>query len=205
VVQQGQWTFGRLGDAYVGLWSHRPTEWRSGQPEVWDNRGLPFDLVAPGSASNVWIMECGSASENGSFEAFRAALAAADVTAIPVADRDGDGFDDGFDVTYVSPSRGEIRFDWHGPLLVEGVESPISDHPRFDSPFIHAEFDTPRYEVSSDAHGLVLDFDRNLREASAPEPPSFEELLELLSHDESLRAALEEVLADWADFWLSRG
>ncbi len=194
VVQDGQWTFGRLGDAYVGLWSHLPTEWRDGQPDVWDNQGLPFDLVAPGSAQNVWIMECGSASENGSFEAFRAALAGAVVTATPVADLGGDGFDDGYDVVYVSPTKGEIRFGWHDPLRVNGAEVAISDYPRFSSPFIHAEFDEPRYEVASESHGLVLDFAQDVREVSAPEPPTFAELLALLMQGGAL--------SEWASFWL---
>ena len=45
------------------------------------NAGLPFDLVAPGSAQNVWIIECGSATDSGSFEEFRAGLSAAAIGA----------------------------------------------------------------------------------------------------------------------------
>ncbi len=180
VAQEGGWTFGRKGDAYVGLWSHRPTEWRDGQPDVWDNQGLPFDLVAPGSASNVWIMELGSASEYGDFEAFRAALAAAAISATEVPDQGGDDFADGFAVVYASPGQGEIRFDWHGPLLVNGAEVPIADYPRFSSPFLEVEFDTPRYEVTTEDHELVLDFEQGLRDASRRRKPSLADLFERL-------------------------
>ncbi len=167
VVQEGPWTFGRKGDAYIGLWSHRPTQWRDGQPEVWDNRDLPFDLVAPGSASNVWIMELGSAREHGDFASFRGALGSAAISASEVADQGGDGFADGYAVVYASPSQGEIRFDWHGPLLVNGAEVPLADSPRFSSPFLHVEFDTPRYVVTTEDHELVIDFETGERSASA--------------------------------------
>jgi len=180
VVQDGHWTFGRKGDAFVGLYSHRDTVWRGGQPEVFDNQGLPFDLVAPGGADNVWIIEVGSASEHGDFGAFRAALASAPVVATPVGDLDGNTFADGYDLVYGSPSQGEIRFGWHAPLEVAGQIVPIADHARFDSPFIHSEFDDPRYVVDTETHGLLLDFEQGLREVTAPPPPNRQEIIEAI-------------------------
>jgi len=40
VVQVGSWTFGRKDDAYVALYSWRETEWRGGQPDVFENADL---------------------------------------------------------------------------------------------------------------------------------------------------------------------
>ena len=75
VVQSGNWTFGRKDDGYVALYSWRDTEWRRGLPEVHQNAGLDFDLVAPGGADNVWIVECGSIDEYpGGFAEFRKRL-----------------------------------------------------------------------------------------------------------------------------------
>ncbi len=158
VVQAGSWTFGRKGEGYVALYSHRPTIWRTGQPEVFENAGLPFDLVATGSAENVWIMECGSASEWGSFDAFRAAIESASVIATPVLDQDGDNKNDGYAVTYVSPSQGTIEFDWHGAFVVDGVEQEIADYPRITNPFVTTPFGEERYEISDGKYRLVLDF-----------------------------------------------
>lgn len=165
VVQQGSWTFGRKGDGYVALFSHQPTAWRSGQPEVFQNAGLPFDLVADG-AQNVWIVECGSASEWGSFAAFRTAIGEAAITITPVADQGADSFPDGFDVSYASPSRGLVGFGWHAPLTVEGVGVvPLADYPRFDNRYLETDFDDRRYEVTDGAWSLLLDFDTGERVA----------------------------------------
>ena len=165
MVQSGSWTFGRKDDGYVALFSLLPTQWRSGPPEVFENGGLPFDLVAPGSAENVWILECGSAGEWGTFAAFRAAIEASSVVATPTPDQGGDGKPDGYAVTYDSPSQGTIEFDWNGPLVVAGVEVPLSDYPRYDNPFVQTAFGDTRYEVTHHNRSLVLDFATNERTA----------------------------------------
>lgn len=166
VTESGNWTFGRKGEAYVALYSMRPTVWRTGQPEVFQNGGLPFDLVAEGGAENVWIIECGSATESGSFAEFQSAINAAPVTTTPVADRDGDGFADGYAVEYDSPGVGAMRFDWHGPLLVNGEEIEIRDYPRFSNPFIQTEFGETRYDVRHGGKTLLLDYETGERRVS---------------------------------------
>ncbi len=171
VVQEGGWTFGRRGDAYIALYSRNPTFWREGQPEVFENAGLPFDLVAPG-ARNAWIVECGSASGWGSFGAFRDAVLAA-----PVA------VDDDLSVTYGSPSVGEVRFGWEGPLLVAGEEVPLSGYPRMQNRYARVDFDSPVYRIDDGAFGLELDFANHRREAWAP--------------PEEARRGAEELAAWW--------
>jgi len=168
VIQEGSWTFGRKGNGFVALYSLRPTEWRTGQPEVFENGGLPFDLVAPESPVNVWIVECGSAAEWGSFEAFRSAIGSASVTTTELGDEDGNFLPDGFDVEYVSPRQGVMTFGWYAPLTVAGQEIPLADYPRFDNPFVNAGFDEGRYEISAEDYGLVLDFVTGDRTAKAP-------------------------------------
>lgn len=168
VAQDGPWTFGRRGDGYVALYSYRPTTWREGQPEVYRNEGRPFDLVAEGGASNVWIVELGDAPASGSFADFRAAIATAAVDVVPVADQGDDGLDDGFDVTYASPSRGRLSFGWHAPLVVDGEQVPLAHELRLDNPFVRVPFDSRRYDVAHGAHRLRLDFAAGERTASAP-------------------------------------
>lgn len=163
VVQRGSWTFGRRGDAYVGLYSWRPTLWRRGQPEVFENRGLDFDLVAPGGARNVWIAECGSRREwPAGFETFVERLSSAPVDVRPTPEA--------FDVAYTSPSRGRLELGWEGPLRVEGVSHPLSGYPRFANPFAQVDFDARRYEISDGSFALLLDFEQDLREVRAAPP-----------------------------------
>lgn len=160
VVQEGNWTFGRKGDGFVALYSWRPTVWRGGQPEVFQNGGLDFDLVAEGGAKNVWIAEVGSVDEwPGGFAAFRAAVAAASVDVTPTAKA--------FSVAYESPSRGLLEFAWEGPLVVAGEAVSIGDYPRMHNPFAQVEFLDRRYEISDGAYRLILDFDLDRREATA--------------------------------------
>jgi hypothetical protein len=167
VVRQDGWTFGRRGDGFVALYSHNPTRWRTDQPEVFQNGGLPFDLVAAGE-QNAWIVEVGDAATWRDFAAFRAAIAAAGPSIVAVADRDGDGHDDAFDVTYASPSRGVITFGWHAPLTVDGVEVPIRHEDRFDNPFVRAPFGARRYEVARGDERLILDFTTGERVVTPP-------------------------------------
>lgn len=77
VVQRNGWTFGRLGDGYVALWSSRPAEFVDHDPATTPTNGMtgPFDLVASGGPDDVWITEVGSASEDGTFHSFVDAIA----------------------------------------------------------------------------------------------------------------------------------
>jgi hypothetical protein len=161
VVQKGHWTFGRRGAGFVGLYSWRPTSWRRGQPEVFRNQGLDFDLVAEGGAPNVWIVEVGSRREwPGGFEAFRAAISGSAVEVTPT--------ENAFEVAYQSPSQGWMRLGWDGPLEVGGSEVALDGYPRMDNPFTRVDFLDRRYEISDGRTQLVLDFDRHLREAWGP-------------------------------------
>lgn len=161
VVQDGNWTFGRKGEGFVALYSWRPTLWRGGQPEVFQNGGLDFDLVAEGGARNVWIAEVGSTDEwPGGFDAFRAAVGAAAVEIVPTADA--------FDVAYESPTRGLVQLGWEGPLLVGGQAVSIDGYPRMLNPFTRVEFLDRRYQVSEGGYHLILDFDADVRAALGP-------------------------------------
>ena len=54
----------------------------------------------------------------------------------PVPDQGADGLPDGYSVVYASPSQGVMEFDWHGPLVIDGLEVPLHDYPRYDNPFV---------------------------------------------------------------------
>ncbi len=61
-------------------------------------------------------------------------------------------------MSYRSPSVGEVSFGWSGPLLVNGSEVPLRDFPRYESPWVQAEFDPSVIAVHGAAHRLTLDW-----------------------------------------------
>jgi len=89
VVQRDGWTFGRVGDGYLGLYSARPTAWTT-EGEYADR-----ELVADGGAQTVWIAEIGSIeTDPGGFAAFTSRLANGTVNATwtePAFEGGGDG------------------------------------------------------------------------------------------------------------------
>lgn len=161
VVQSGGWTIGRKGDGYVALWSERPTVWRTYDPAVVATRGMvkPFDLVAEGSARNVWVVEVGRAADAGSFDQFVAAVTAATIEVDRPTPRDAH-------VRYVSPSQGELRYSAKGGLVVDGSVVPVGGHPRLDSPWGEVCHLGTFMALRDGDRSLVVDFDKGSREVT---------------------------------------
>jgi len=176
--QSGSWTFGRFRDGYIALYSMRPARWIAYDPVVIATRGMeqPFELRAEGGPDNVWIVEMGSRSENGSFDAFRNAVLGAEVTITrsvqtPI-DALGYPLPKLFDrVTYHSPSQGLVEFGWDRPLVVAGEERPLRNALRFDNPWSRTAFDSMVYEIAapSGKNGVKLDWSGPTREVWAAE------------------------------------
>lgn len=159
VAQEGHWMFGRLKDGYVALYSYRPAEFINYDTQRYATGGhqQPFDLIASGGADNVWILEGGRRSTWGSFEAFKQALVSSSVDVVSRGES-AYGVSPGFDIVYQSPSQGEMSFGWDSPFVVQGVIQSLSGFPRYDDPWAKVEFDTQRFFIESDHHGVVLDF-----------------------------------------------
>lgn len=169
VVREAGWTFGRLGDGYLALYSHRPAEWLVYDPSEVATNGmvLPFDLRADGGADNVWIVECGDADSAGSFVDFRASITAS-APAISARPPSSNGLPGGFDVVYDSPSQGHITFGWEAPLTIDGIAIAQRDFARYDNPWSQTPFDTHVTEVAVDGFGFRLDFAAGTRDVFAP-------------------------------------
>ena len=164
VVQTGGWTIGRKGDGYVALWSHRPTVWRSYDPAVVATRGMvqPFDLVAEGSAENVWIVEVAQRADAGDFATFVDRIAAAPVEVT----RPGGASADRQRARYVSPSQGELVFSGRDGLTVGGATVPLTEHPRLASPWGEVCHLGKYLALTEGDASLVIDFDKGAREVS---------------------------------------
>jgi hypothetical protein len=142
VVRDGNWTFGRLRDGYIALYSWRLAEFVDHGPAVPTNGMVaPFDLIADGGPDNVWIVECGRAADWGSFAAFQSAIRASQVSVNPVTEGlPEEAVPPFFEVSYRSPSLGALSFGWESPLVVDGEEIPISGYPRYDNPWSQVAF-----------------------------------------------------------------
>ena len=161
VVQQGGWTIGRKGDAYIALWSYRPTQWRIHDPSVVATNGMvqPFDLVAPGGADNVWVVEVGRRADHGEFADFVAAITAAEVEVTrPVYNEQR--------VRYVSPSHGEMSYSRSQGLVIEGSAVPVGDHPRLESPWGEVCHLGEFMALNEGGHSLTIDFQKGVREVT---------------------------------------
>jgi len=143
VVQRGNWTCGRKGSGYIGLYSQHLARWS--QPAAYADIELRAD--AP---DNVWICELGDAQDSTSFERFVEALCSAPIRC------------DALRVSYDSPSLGQISFGWTEPLVVGGQAIALHDYPRFDNPYCHAELGERRYVITRGEDQLVLDFSYSL-------------------------------------------
>jgi len=163
VVQEGPWTFVRFRDGYGALYSYRSTEWIAYDPTRYATNGMvkPFDLRANGGPDNVWIVEAGTKSDWGSFEAFRAAVVASAVRVTPRALQGQ--FSAGFDVEYESPSQGLITFGWEAPLTVAGSERPLFHERRFDNPWSQSAFNQRVLSWSDGVYRVELDFEAGVR------------------------------------------
>lgn len=140
----GRWTFGRVGDGYVGLYSHAPCEWTKDGPEA------EQELGAPGF-EQVWICQVGRKATDGSFQSF---VEQVSHSALEV---------NGLHVKYASPQHGLIQFGWSGPLVVEGDVISLRDYPRWSNPYTHIDFGSEEFHIAFQGARLDLDFQSGQR------------------------------------------
>jgi hypothetical protein len=140
VVERGGWVFAAKGDGYLALYSQQPYRW---QDQPGEDQGR--ELIAEGD-TNIWICEVGRRADDGAFEAFIDRISRANVQT------------HGLSVTYESPSEGRLEFGWHGPLRRAGQVVPLHDYPRYENPYVAADFPAEHITVRAGGHMLILDW-----------------------------------------------
>ena len=128
--------------------------------------------IADGRVSPQTRVQTAGAAEWKTFDAFQAALAASTITAVPVPDAEGDGYDDGYRVTWEAPKRGTVTFGWSDPLTVGGADVPLTWEWRHDNPFLQTRFNDTVYDIQADGQRLYLDFATGARLGSTPPAPT---------------------------------
>ncbi len=165
VVRADNWTFARLGDEYLALYSWRTPSWVT-YDSTFDTNGLklPYVWWANGGPNNVWKTGYGAKDGDGTFADFQQAITANQPVVRPLGDPEVNST--GFDVDWTSPSQGPITFGWDKPLMVSGTDQPIADYPRIDSPWAQVPFDATDYVITGGKHSLHLDVTAPSRESS---------------------------------------
>ena len=134
-----KWTLGRKGDAYLALFSNRPTHWN--ETGEWAGK----DLIADGT-SNTWICEMGCRTTDGTFDEFVDDIVAAEVKVL------------GKRVTYHSPSQGKMKVGWRTRLKIDGRPVQIHHDDRFDNPYCRTSFGQDPIRIERQDEWLELDF-----------------------------------------------
>lgn len=170
VIEKNGWIFARKGDGYLALHSQNPYFWNeTDSPRRHQERQEEFkrnfaafapwrlnpedigrELIVPGK-QNIYICQMGRQAEDGAFAEFVENISAAEVVF------------SGMNVQYRSPGNGLVRFGWEGALRVDGVDIELHDYPRYDNPYVKAEFDPDEIHVVTGEHELDLDWETGER------------------------------------------
>ena len=156
VIEKNGWIFVRKDKGYLALHSQQPYFWNEEGLEVEGHhiRKEPEDfgreVIALGK-ENIWLCQMGREAEDGSFEQFAKAVSSAGLTF------------SGQNVEYQAPGIGLVRFGWEGPLTVDGEIVNMDDYPRYDNPYVQAEFDPTEIHVKANNKELYLNWETGER------------------------------------------
>lgn len=151
IIEKNNWIFARKGDGYLALRSQNPYRWATYRTENGDSKGFQkpiesdTELIVEG-AQNIWICQMGRKVEDGTFEHFIDSVSSAGISF------------DKLNVQYQSPGNGRIEFGWKTPLTADGVAIQLHDYPRYDNPFVKAEFDPQVIRVTAGNHTLAINW-----------------------------------------------
>jgi len=162
VVEKDNWIFARKDEGYLALRSQNPYFWNT-ESNDGSRRTKSGDFVVRKVAEdmdrevivfttqNIWLCQLGSKTDDGSFEQFVGGIRTAELTF------------SGLNVEYRSPGSGLVRFGWKGPFSVDGVDIPLHDYPRYDNPYVQAEFDPSEMRVTAWGHDLYVNWETRKR------------------------------------------
>ena len=149
MTERSDWLFARKGDGYLALCSQHPYVWGTRSPlpmgEELGVRASTEEIIVD-ARQNIWLCQLGRKADDGTFEQFIDSISLA-----RLAFR-------GMNVEYQSPGNGLVRFGWEGGFSVDGVEIQLHDYPRYDNPYVKAEFDPTEIHITTDEHELYLNW-----------------------------------------------
>jgi len=144
IIEQEQWVCARKGDGFMGLYSQNPYRWLK------DRQGREIEIRVD-TSDNIWLCEMGTRKEWADFSQFVEALTSSRIHC------------DGLNISYASPSVGEVSFGWNAPLRIKGKRVSLRGYKRFDNPYCQCDFTAEHIIIKRGEEELHLDFERNER------------------------------------------
>jgi hypothetical protein len=156
IVEEGGWIFARKGEGYLALRSMQPYVWGTytpaGEGQSLELHASREEILADG-AENIWLCQLGRRAEDGEFGEFVRKIASAEVTYHELS------------VRFQSPGNGQVSFGWEGEFSLDGTAIQLHDYPRYDNPFVRAEFASNEIQIQCNLNTLHLGWDGLIREA----------------------------------------
>jgi hypothetical protein len=151
VIERYGWVFACKDNGYLALRSQNPYFWNTKELNnknfVIRQNEEDFDreIIVPGK-QNIWLCQLGRKDEDGALEDFIDAIRSSELTF------------SGLNVEYRSPGNGLVRFGWEEAFSVDNVEIRLHGYPRYNNPYVQAEFDPNEIRVTVGSHELYLNW-----------------------------------------------
>jgi hypothetical protein len=156
VFEKNGWIFARKNEGYLALFSQHPYFWHEERLDI-NGHNIPqnpedFDreVIVPGK-HNIWICQLGRRAMDGTFAEFWQNILNAKLIT------------NGLEVEFHSPGNGVVKFGWEGPFTVNGEIVELDDYPRYDNPYVRADFDPNEIHVQANNNELYLNWETGER------------------------------------------
>jgi hypothetical protein len=134
------WAFARKGEGYLALTAAQ------GMQLIAQGQSAYRELRSDG-LPNIWLCHMGRARQDGSFGQFRERVLALDVDYEELGVR-------------CATLRGQtVSFGWEGPLIIDGMEQPITGFMHYDTPYAAVSWPATDMEIHFGGQSLALDVD----------------------------------------------
>ncbi len=133
------WAFAKKNDGYLAITA------KNGLEETTLGQNAYRELCSHGN-ENIWLVQMGRASEDGTFEEFQEKVLGAEITY------------DGLSVNYTGLRDQPVSFGWEGPFMVAGEEQPLRFEKHCDSIYCQYKAGDDVMELRFLDWALRLDF-----------------------------------------------
>jgi hypothetical protein len=156
VIEKQGWIFARKKKGYLALYSQQPYFWNTDtlnieglhirkEPEDFDR-----EVIAPGK-KNIWLCQMGREVVDGSFETFIRTILNSKLIL------------NGLNVEFLSPGNGVVTFGWDAPFTLDNKIVQVDDYPRYDNPYVQAEFHPNEIHIQAHGKELYLNWETGVR------------------------------------------
>lgn len=140
VTEKNGWVFGQKNGGYIALYSKNGYQWKT------EGEYKNKELLAKGK-KNIWVVEMGREETHGLFDTFVESVGSAELKF------------GGLNVSYRSPSMGQVSIGWNKQLKVDGLRINTREYKRYDNISCAASFGCKKINIRYQDDTLDLSFD----------------------------------------------